>query len=273
MSDGDDMPGAGRGASEWAGHVALVGAGPGDPELWTVRAARLVREADLVLYDALIDSDSLRGLTRAQLFCVGKRAGRASVDQDTINRLMIRAARRGRRVVRLKGGDPFVFGRGGEEMLALAEAGVTCEVVPGVTTAVAAPGMAGIPVTHRGAASAFVVVAGHTPETLDGALRAVRPDGITVVVMMALAGRAAVVDRLVAHGWSPETPAAVVCAAFTPDAWTWTGCLRELAAVEPPAGLAGVLVIGAVVDVPASVAAAIAARQDPQVGEVKYGRN
>ena len=125
------------------GHVALVGAGPGDPDLWTVRAVRLVGEADLVLYDALTDVDALRGLTSAQLFFVGKRAGRASVDQETINRLMIRAAKRGRRVVRLKGGDPFVFGRGGEEMLALAEAGVSFEVVPGVTTAVAAPGFGG----------------------------------------------------------------------------------------------------------------------------------
>ena len=97
------------------GRVSLVGAGPGDPELWTVRALRRVEEADLVLYDALVDAESLRRLTRAQCFCVGKRAGRASVKQDTINRLMVRAARQGKRVVRLKGGDPFVFGRGAEE--------------------------------------------------------------------------------------------------------------------------------------------------------------
>ena len=257
------------------GHVALVGAGPGDPDLWTVRAARLIAEADLVLYDALIDVESLRGLTAAQLFFVGKRAGRASVDQETINRLMIRAAKRGRRVVRLKGGDPFVFGRGGEEMLALANAGVSFEVVPGVTTAVAAPGLAGIPVTHRGVASAFVVVAGHTPESLDGGLSAVRPNAVTVVVMMALAGRMAVVERLLAHGWAPKTPVAVVCEASTPDAWTWTGRLDELAAAEPPRGAAGVLIIGDVVDVRASLAAALAARQEPTrgEGEVKYGRN
>jgi len=257
------------------GHVALVGAGPGDPDLWTVRAVRLVSEADLVLYDALTDVDALRGLTAAQLFFVGKRAGRASVDQETINRLMIRAAKRGRRVVRLKGGDPFVFGRGGEEMLALASAGVSFEVVPGVTTAVAAPGLAGIPLTHRGVSSAFVVVAGHSPESLDGALSAVRPNAVTVVVMMALAGRAAVVDRLFAHGWAGKTPSAVVCEASTPDAWTWTGRLDELASADPPPGAAGVLIIGEVVEIRASLAAALAARREPirGEGEVKYGRN
>ena len=122
------------------GRVSLVGAGPGDPELWTVRAVDRLRHADLVLYDALVDAEALRRTTTAPCFCVGKRAGRASVRQETINRLMIRAARRGQHVVRLKGGDPFVFGRGGEEALALAHAGIDCEVVPGVTTAVAAPG-------------------------------------------------------------------------------------------------------------------------------------
>ena len=120
------------------GRVSLVGAGPGDPDLWTVRAARLVREADLVLYDALVDAVALRGLTNAPCFHVGKRAGRTSVKQETIHKLMIRAARHGKHVVRLKGGDPFVFGRGAEEAIALAEAGIPFEIVPGVTTAVAA---------------------------------------------------------------------------------------------------------------------------------------
>ena len=153
------------------GRVSLVGAGPGDPELWTVRALQRVEEADLVLYDALVDAEALRRLTDAQCFCVGKRAGRASVKQETINRLMIRAARQGKRVVRLKGGDPFVFGRGAEEALALAHAGISCEVVPGVTTAVAAPELAGIPVTHRGVASGFLVLAGHAGDALDGDAR------------------------------------------------------------------------------------------------------
>jgi len=230
-----------------AGIVSLVGAGPGDPELWTLRALRRVQEADLVLYDALVDASVLRGLTGAQCFCVGKRAGRASVKQETVNRLMIRAAGRGKRVVRLKGGDPFVFGRGAEEAQALAAAGIAVEVVPGVTTAVAAAELAGIPVTHRGVASAFLVLAGQTGEGFNRALDGLEPNGVTLVVMMGLQARAEIARRLVARGWSEATPAAVVCGASTPRAWTWTGILGELGSVEPPADLAGVLVVGDVV--------------------------
>ena len=153
------------------GKVYLVGAGPGDPELWTVRAVRRIEQADLVLYDALVDAGALRRMTGAQCFCVGKRARRDSVPQAAIHRLMIGAARRGKRVVRLKGGDPFVFGRGGEEALALAMAGIAFEVVPGVTTAVAAPELAGIPITHRGMASGFLVLAGHTSKQVDDTLQ------------------------------------------------------------------------------------------------------
>src|SRR5712692_8167647 len=144
-----------------AGHVSLVGAGPGDPGLLTRTAIARLRAADLVLYDALIDDRILRYARRAQRFFVGKRAGRHALTQETIHVVMIRAARRGRRVVRLKGGDPFVFGRGGEEMLALQHAGVRFDVVPGVTSVSAAPALAGIPLTYRGVASAFLVVSGH----------------------------------------------------------------------------------------------------------------
>jgi len=229
--------------------VSLVGAGPGDPELWTVRAVRRLEEADLVLYDALVDAQALRAATRAQCFCVGKRAGRRSVRQETINRVMIRAVREGKRVVRLKGGDPFVFGRGAEEALALAMAGIPFEVVPGVTSATAAPALAGIPVTHRGIASAFLVVSGHTIEAFDAAIHAVQPNGVSLVVLMGLAERAAVAARLIAQGWKPDTPAAIVCAASMPDEWTWTGALTQLGTAQPPDGLAGVLVIGDVVRV------------------------
>ena len=229
------------------GHVALVGAGPGDPELWTVRALRRIEAADLVLYDALVDAEALRSVTNARCFSVGKRAGRASVRQDTIHRLMIRAAREGKRVVRLKGGDPFVFGRGAEEALALAQAGIPCEVVPGVTTAVAAAELAGIPVTHRGIASGFLVIAGHAGESFDAPLDAVRPNSITLVVMMGLAVRGHIAGRLQAHGWAAETPAALVCGASTPDAWTWTGLLSEVDAATPPEGVPGVMVVGEVV--------------------------
>jgi uroporphyrin-III C-methyltransferase/precorrin-2 dehydrogenase/sirohydrochlorin ferrochelatase len=231
------------------GTVSLVGAGPGDPELWTLRAVDRVKHADLVLYDALVDANALRRLTPAKCFSVGKRARRDSVPQETINRLMIREARKGRRVVRLKGGDPFVFGRGGEEALALAAAGIPVEVVPGVTTAVAAPALAGIPVTHRGIASGFLVLAGHTSESVDHALRSVKPNTISVVFLMAVGARAELAKQLIAHGWAAATPAAVVCDASTSAAWTWTGRLEEMGAADVPQGAAGVLVIGEVVSV------------------------
>ena len=236
--------------------VSLVGAGPGDPELWTVRALKRVQDADLVLYDALIDAAALRALTNARCFCVGKRAGRASVKQETIHRLMIRAARQGQRVVRLKGGDPFVFGRGAEEALALTHAGITFEVIPGVTTAVAAPELAGIPVTHRGVASGFLVLAGHTDETFDRTLGAVQPGSITVVVMMGLGGRDEIAAKLIAHGWLADTPAAIVCGASTPEQWIWTGQLADIAAPELPDGTAGVVVVGEVVEIGVALRAA-----------------
>jgi len=247
-----------------------------------------VQEADLVLYDALVDAQALRGLTAAQCFCVGKRAGRASVKQDTINRLMIRAAKQGKRVVRLKGGDPFVFGRGAEEALALAHAGIPCEVVPGVTTAVAAPELAGIPLTHRGVASAFLVLAGQTGDALEATLAAVRPQSVTLVSMMGLAHRGELATRLIAHGWSGETRAAIVCGASTPHEWTWTGRLDDVESVAPPDGIAGVVVVGEVVQVRDALASCVVSAfsrtespakaghyvtNEGEADEVKYGRS
>lgn len=249
------------------GRVSLVGAGPGDPDLWTVRGLRRVEEADVVLYDALVDADALRRVTKARCFCVGKRAGRSSARQETIHRLMIRAAREGQRVVRLKGGDPFVFGRGGEEALALAEAGIPCEVIPGISSAVAAAELAHIPVTHRGLSSGFLVIAGHAGETFDASLDVVRPNTITLVVMMGLAVRAQIASRLQEHGWPASIPAALVCGASTPDAWTWTGTLAEVAAATPPEGIPGVLVVGEVVKVREALAQAGAADQGAVRGD------
>jgi uroporphyrin-III C-methyltransferase/precorrin-2 dehydrogenase/sirohydrochlorin ferrochelatase len=254
------------------GSVSLVGAGPGDPDLWTLRAVRRLEEADLVLYDALVDVEALRRVTRAQCFCVGKRARRDSVPQETIHRLMIRAAKQGKRVVRLKGGDPFVFGRGGEEALALAAAGVPCEVVPGVTTAVAAPALAGIPVTHRGAASAFLVMAGHTSGAVDTTLRSVQPNTLSIVIMMGVGARGELARRLVTMGWSPDTPAAVVCGASTPGEWAWTGRLEDIGGAAAPEGAAGVLVIGEVVQVREAIRMA-SARPAVAEDEVRYGRH
>ena len=185
--------------------VALVGAGPGDPDLLTVRAARLLAAAEVVVHDALVGSGVLDLVPpEAELIDVGKRPGRP-VPQELISTLLVVLARSGRRVVRLKGGDPFVFGRGGEEALALLEAGVPFEVVPGVSSAVAAPAAAGIPITHRGVAAAFTVVTGHR--------RAGEPDvdwrslarvGGTVVVLMGVSQRATIAAELIAGGLDPS---------------------------------------------------------------------
>ena len=199
------------------GHVSLVGAGPGDPALLTRKAAARLRAADLVLYDALVDEGVLRLARRAQRFFVGKRAGRHALSQDELHALMIRAARRGRRVVRLKGGDPFVFGRGGEEALALAAAGIPFDVVPGVTSAVAAAALAGIPVTQRGLASAFLVISGHDEELFASTIGSLQPNGVTVVIMMGMARRAALAKRLIASGWTGGTPAALDFAVTSPQ--------------------------------------------------------
>ncbi|MFL5366933.1 MAG: uroporphyrinogen-III C-methyltransferase, partial [Myxococcales bacterium] len=192
------------------GSVSLVGAGPGDPELLTMRAVARLRAADVVLYDALVDRAALRHAPQARWAFVGKRAGRPSISQRTIEKVMIRRALRGERVVRLKSGDPFVFGRGGEEALALAAAGVPCEVVPGVSSAVAGPALCGIPVTHRGVASAFLVVSGHAPSGFAAALGSLAPGAATIVVLMGLATRADTAGLLLSRGWDPETPSAVL---------------------------------------------------------------
>jgi uroporphyrin-III C-methyltransferase/precorrin-2 dehydrogenase/sirohydrochlorin ferrochelatase len=246
--------------------VALVGAGPGDPELWTQRAVAYLQQADLVLYDALVDAGALRRFTSAQCFCVGKRAGRESVRQETIHRLMVRAARQGKRVVRLKGGDPFVFGRGAEEAMALAAAGIPFEVVPGVSSAIAAPALAGIPVTHRGSASGFLVLSGHATDAFENGLEAVQPNTVSLVVLMGLGSRGELAEKLIARGWDPATPAAIVCGASMPDEWIWTGTVADLGANEPPAGIAGVVVVGNVVRVRERLVAA-------EEQKVMYGRN
>jgi siroheme synthase len=170
--------------------------------------------------------------------------------QETINTLLVRAARRGKRVVRLKGGDPFVFGRGGEEALALLAAGVAFEVVPGVSSALAAPALSGIPVTHRGLASAFVVVSGHADSAWRPVLAGLRPGGATVVALMALRARREIAAELLGRGWAGTTPAAILWSAGTQSASRWVGTLAELDAVATPEdalGDPGTLVVGAVV--------------------------
>jgi uroporphyrin-III C-methyltransferase len=235
------------------GFVSLVGAGPGDPRLLTVKAVQQLEAADLVLYDALVAPAAVACATRAQRFCVGKRAGRKSVDQDTICRLMIRGARQGKRVVRLKCGDPFVLGRGGEEVLALRAAGIAFEVVPGVTSALAAPALAGVPVTHRGLASGFVVVSGHSASAYRPMLGAVRPHSLTLVVLMGIRERAGVAAYLLELGWRADTPAAIITGAATESMGTWLGPLEALgtARVDGRGEAPGTIVVGEVVSLAA----------------------
>ncbi len=231
------------------GFVSLVGAGPGDPELLTLRAVHRLQAADLVLYDALVAREIIALAPHAQCFCVGRRAGTKSVSQTAIQRLMIRGARQGKRVVRLKCGDPFVLGRGGEEALAVCEAGVPFEVVPGVTSVVAAPALAGVPLTHRGLASGFLVVSGHAEAVFGPILDMAAPHAVTIVVLMGLAARREIAARLMGRGWQPRTRAAVVLAAGTRDMRIWSGRLDELGAApldlsgRPP----GTIVVGDVV--------------------------
>ncbi|HEY5936113.1 MAG TPA: uroporphyrinogen-III C-methyltransferase [Kofleriaceae bacterium] len=229
------------------GFVSLVGAGPGDRELLTLRAARRLREADLVLNDALVQTDLLDLAPNAQRFFVGKRAERPSISQDEINGLMIRGAQRGQRVVRLKCGDPFVLGRGGEEALALEAAGVPYEVVPGVSSALAAPALAGIPVTHRGIASAFVVVSGHAEAAFAPILDGLQPNSLTIVVLMGLRNRGAIAAHLIARNWPATTRAAIVFGASHDSGMTWIGELASLADASFATELPAVLVIGDVV--------------------------
>ncbi|MGD9696454.1 MAG: uroporphyrinogen-III C-methyltransferase [Thermoleophilia bacterium] len=203
-----------------SGHVWLVGAGPGDPGLLTVAGRRALEGADVVVHDRL-GTAGLLGLCRedAELVDAGKAPGRAAMTQDEINACLVERARRGRRVVRLKGGDPFVFGRGGEEAEALAAAGLTYDVVPGVTSAIAAPAYAGIPVTHRGLSTSFTVVTGHEDpakpsEQTDWVALAAVPG--TLVILMGMGRLDAIARSLIAAGRDPGEPAAAVQWGTTP---------------------------------------------------------
>jgi uroporphyrinogen III methyltransferase/synthase len=226
--------------------VHLVGAGPGDPGLLTVRGAELLGRADIVLYDSLAEASLLDlAPAAAERLFVGKRPG-APMPQEEINDLLVRHGRAGRTVVRLKGGDPFVFGRGGEEAQALIEAGVPFEVVPGVTSAVAVPAYAGVPVTHRGLSTSFTVVTGHSRQSVDDdiAWEALATVGGTIIVLMGVAHRAEIASRLQAGGLPGGTPVTAVRWGTRPDQQTLRTTLERLGTdrLEPPA----TIVIGAV---------------------------
>ena len=236
-----------------AANVALVGAGPGDPGLLTLRGRDLLESADVVVYDRLVDADVLRhAQPGAGLIDVGKLPGEGGRTQAEINDLLVSEARAGRRVVRLKGGDPFVFGRGGEEAAWLSEHGIAFEVVPGVTSAVAAPAYAGIPLTHRGAASSFTVVtASESPGKPDTSIAwdAVARVGGTLVILMGWRNLEEVTASLIRHGRAPDTPAAAIHWGTEPYQRTVVGALRDIAARSIDAGLSApaVIVVGEVV--------------------------
>jgi uroporphyrin-III C-methyltransferase len=233
--------------------VSLVGAGPGDPELITVRGLRCLQHAEVVVYDRLLDPRLLHEASEsAERIFVGKASGRVALSQRGIEEIMIARARAGKRVVRLKGGDPFVFGRGGEEIEALAGAGIPYEVVPGISSAIAAPSAAGIPVTHRELSSMFTVITGHEdPEKGETSVDwdwVARGSG-TLVVLMGLERLESIAARLIAGGRSADTPAAVISAGTWPQQRTVVAPLGMLAAVAGEAGLQSpaLIVVGDVV--------------------------
>ncbi len=233
------------------GLVSLVGAGPGDPGLITVRGLERLQCADAVVHDEMISPELLaRARADAALIPAGKRRGHHCMEQDAINALLAELARAGKRVCRLKTGDPFVFGRGGEEALFLAAAGIPFEVVPGVTAAVAVPGAAGIPVTHRGLAAVCTVVTGHGDPDGGGVdWEAVARAGGTVVVLMGLKHLARIAERLRRGGLAGGTPAAVITRGTLPEERVVTGTLADIAACAEASGAAppGILVVGDVV--------------------------
>ena len=232
------------------GKVFLVGAGPGDPGLMTVRGLQLLRDAQVVVYDQLVNPVLLEETApEAERIFVGKQAGRHCIAQNDINEVLINYSLHGYQVVRLKGGDPFVFGRGGEEAQALADAGIPFEIIPGVSSAVAVPAYAGIPLTHRDYASSFAVVTGHeavkSKSKVDWAKLATAVD--TLVILMGLHNLSSIVAQLIAHGRALDTPVAVIQQGTTAQQKTVVGTLADIvdkgATLKAPA----LIVVGEVV--------------------------
>ena len=232
------------------GKVWLVGAGPGDPELLTLKAVRVLAGADVVLVDDLVDPRILaHARPGARIVQVGKRGGCRSTPQAFIEKLMIRLARRGARVVRLKGGDPFVFGRGGEEAETLNQAGIPCEVVNGITAGIAVPAAIGIPVTHRELAHGVTFITGHSRGEADPDWAALRAGGTTLVIYMGMKRVAAIAQGMLAAGYPADIPACAIQNGTLETQATVVSTLAALpqAIAEAKLGSPGMLVIGDVV--------------------------
>nr|WP_241865589.1 siroheme synthase CysG [Serratia marcescens] len=232
------------------GEIALVGAGPGDVGLLTLRGLQVMQQADVVLYDHLVSGEILDLVRRdAERICVGKRAGAHSVIQEETNRLLVELAQQGKRVVRLKGGDPFIFGRGGEELQVAAAAGIPFQVVPGVTAAAGATAYAGIPLTHRDHAQSVTFITGHCRPDGDGLdwadLARARQ---TLAIYMGTMKAADISQRLIAHGRAADTPVAVISRGTRADQQVQIGTLDQLEHLAQRAPLPALLVIGEVVE-------------------------
>lgn len=237
------------------GRVYLVGAGPGDPKLLTLRAAELLASADLVATDALISRAILRMIPKTtEILHVGKRASAHTLPQSEINQLLIDQARLGKRVVRLKGGDPFVFGRGGEEAAELTAAGIRVEIVPGISSSIAGPAYAGIPVTHRAHATSVTLVTGHESEETTGVdWQALAQLHGTIVFLMGLGNLGTIARKLREHGVPSSRPVAVISKATTPEQQTVTGTLETIEAHAAGAPTPALIVVGDVVSLRESI--------------------
>jgi len=246
------------------GKVFLIGAGPGDVELLTLKAVRALSSADVVLIDDLANREVLQfARPQARVIEVGKRGGCRSTPQAFIERLMVRYARAGRVVARVKGGDPFVFGRGGEELDALAAAGVCCEVVNGLTAGIAVPAALGIPLTHRDCARGVTFVTGHARDGVEPDWKALAATGTTLVIYMGIARLAQICEHLLAAGLRADMAAAAIQHGTLPQQRSVTGTLAQLPALVAQERIASpaIVVIGDVVGLAAARSGSVPAQQ------------